>query len=66
VVYSWVKVEHLEVYSLCETLSATGQCQAKLICDWSMSGKTYLRLVEILGLPVTMTGNFCKILLYIQ
>ena len=28
--------------------------------------KTGLRLVEILGLPVTMTGNFCKIWLYIQ
>ena len=23
-------------------------------------------LVEMLGLPVTMTGNFCQILLYIQ
>ena len=42
-------------HSLWETSSVEGQ--------W---GKTGLRLVEILGLPVTMTGNFCKILLYIQ
>ena len=25
-----------------------------------MAGKTYPRLVEILGLPVTMTGNFVR------
>jgi len=31
-----------------------------------MSVKTCLRLVEVLGLHVTMTGNFCQILLYIQ
>jgi len=31
-----------------------------------MSGKTCMRLVEVLGLPVTMTGNFYQILLYIQ
>ena len=37
-----------------------------LVCRRSMSGKNCMRLVEILGLPVTMTGNFCQILLYIQ
>ena len=37
-----------------------------LVCHRSMSDKTCLRLVEILGLPVTITGNFCQILLYIQ
>ena len=37
-----------------------------LVCRRSMSDKTCLRLVEILGLPVTITGNFCQILLYIQ
>ena len=44
------------------------RCQSMriLVCRRSMSGKTCLRLVELLGLPVTMTGNFCKILLYIQ
>ena len=31
-----------------------------LIYRRSMSGKTCLRLIEILGLPVTMTGNFCQ------
>ena len=40
------------------------QSMRNLVCRRSMSGKTCLRLVEILGLPVTMTGNFCKILLY--
>ena len=42
------------------------QSMRNLVCRRSMSGKTCLRLVEILGLPVTMTGNFCNILLYIQ
>ena len=42
------------------------QSMRNLVCRRSMSGKTGLRLEEILGLPVTMTGNFCKILLYIQ
>ena len=42
------------------------QTMRNLVCRRSMSGKTYLRLVEILGLPVTMTCNFCNILLYIQ
>ena len=42
--------------SPCETLSVAGQWQ----------GKPSLRLVGILGLPVTVTGNFCQILLYIQ
>ena len=37
-----------------------------LVCHRSMSGKTYLRLVENMALPVTMTGNFCQILLFIQ
>mgnify|MGYP006890236903 CR=1 FL=1 len=37
-----------------------------LVCRRSMSGKNGIRLVEILGLPVTMTDNFCQILLYIQ
>jgi len=37
-----------------------------LIGHSTMSGKISLRLVEILDLPVTMTGNFCQILLYIQ
>ena len=37
-----------------------------LVYRRSMTGKTCLRLVGILGLPVTMTGNFCQILLYIQ
>ena len=32
----------------------------KLVCHRSMSGKSCLRLVEMLGLPVTMTGNFCQ------
>ena len=36
-----------------------------LVCRRSMSDKTCLRLVEILGLPVTITGNFCQILLSI-
>ena len=39
-----------------QNLSVTGQCQAKLVCRRSMSGKTCLRLVENLGLPVTITG----------
>ena len=42
------------------------QSMRNLVCRRSMSGKTCLRRVEILGLPVTITGNFCKILLYIQ
>ena len=42
---------------------STDQSMRNLVCRRSMSGKTCLRLVEILGLPVTMTGNFCKILL---
>ena len=42
------------------------QSMQNLFYRRSMSGKTCLRLVEILGLPVTMTGNFCKNLLYIQ
>ena len=36
------------------------------VCHRSMSGKTCPRLVEILGLSVTMTGNFFQFLLYIQ
>ena len=35
------------------------QSMQNLVCHWSISGKTCLRLVETLGLPVTMTGNFC-------
>jgi len=31
-----------------------------------MTGKTCLRQAGILGLPVTMTGNICQILIYIQ
>ena len=42
------------------------QSMRNLVCRRSMIGKTCLRLVGILGLPVTMTGNFCQILLYIQ
>ena len=37
-----------------------------LVCHRSISGKTCLRLAEILGLFVTMTGNFCQFLPYIQ
>ena len=36
------------------------QSMRKLVCHRSMTGKTSLRL------SVTMTGNFCQILLYIQ
>jgi len=42
------------------------QSMRNLVCRRSTTGKTCLRLVVILGLPVTMTGNFCQILLYIQ
>jgi len=42
------------------------QSMRNLVCLRSMSGKNCMRLVENLGLPVTMTGNFCQILLYIQ
>ena len=38
------------------------QSMRNLVCRRSMSGKTCLRLVEILGSPVTITGNFCQIL----
>jgi len=24
----------ISTFSLCETLSVAGQCQAKLVCDW--------------------------------
>jgi len=37
-----------------------------LVCHRSMSGKTCLRLVEMLCLSVTMTGSVCQMLLYIQ
>ena len=37
------------------------QSMQNLVCYRSISGKTCLRLVETLGLPVTMTGNFCSI-----
>ena len=36
------------------------QSMRNLFCRRSMSGKTCLRLVEILGLPVTMTATFVK------
>ena len=36
------------------------QSMRNLVCRMSMSGKTCLRLVEILGLPVTMTATFVK------
>ena len=39
------------------------QSMRNLVCRRLMSGKNCMRLVEILGLPVAMTGN---ILLYIQ
>ena len=39
------------------------QSMRNLVCRRSMSDKTCLQLVEILGLPVTMTRNFCEILL---
>ena len=42
------------------------QSMRNLVCRRSMTGKTCLQLVGILGLPVTMTRNFCQILLYIQ
>ena len=32
-----------------------------LVRHRTMSDRTCLQLVEILGLPVTMTGNFCQI-----
>ena len=48
------------------TLSRLLQSMQNLACHRSMSGKSCLRLVEILGLPVTMSGNFCQILLYVQ
>ena len=37
-----------------------------LVGHRTMSGKTCPQLVEILGLPLKITGNFCQILLYIQ
>ena len=37
-----------------------------IVCRRSMPGKTCLQLVQILGLIVTMKGNFCPISLYIQ
>ena len=37
------------------------QSMRNLVGHSSMSGKTCLRLTEILGLPVTMRGNFCSI-----
>ena len=42
------------------------QSMRNLVCRRSMLGKTCLRLVEFLWLPVTMSDNFCQILLYIQ
>ena len=45
--HSCKMVAGCHVYSPCETMSVAGQCQAKL--------------VECLGLPVTMTGTFCQI-----
>jgi len=42
------------------------QSMRNLVRRRSMSDKTCLRLVEIFGLPVTMTGTFCQSLLYIQ
>ena len=42
------------------------QSMRNLVCRRSMTDKTCLRLVGILALPVTMTGNFCQFLLYIQ
>ena len=49
-------------------ITTSGQLQSmrNLVCHRSMSGKTCPRLVEILGLSVTMTGNFFQFLLYIQ
>ena len=49
-----------------KNLFAWYQSMRNLVCRRSMTGKTCLRLVGILGLPVTMTGNFCQMLLYIQ
>jgi len=37
-----------------------------LVCRRSMTGKTCLRLVGILVLPVTLTDNVYQFLLYIQ
>ena len=51
---------------LCEWVCWCYQSMWNLVCHRSMSGKTCLRLVVILGLPVTMSGYFCQILLYIQ
>jgi len=44
-------------------ITTSGQLQSmrNLVCHRSMSGKTCLRLVEILGLSVTMTGNLFSI-----
>jgi len=43
------------------------QCMRNIVCHRSMSAKLGCdRLVEILGLSVTMKGYFCKILLFIQ
>jgi len=36
------------------------QSMRNLVCHRSMTGKTCLPLVEILGLHITMTGNFCE------
>ena len=42
------------------------QSMRNLVCRKTMSGKTCLQLVKHLDLPVTMSGNLCQILLYIQ
>ena len=55
-----------------ETSSVTGQRQAKPIHAKPRLSQVNVRQnlfgtqVEILGLPVTMTGNFCQTLLYIN
>jgi len=47
-------------------IQALKQSMRNLACRRSMSGKTCLQQVEILGLPVTMAGNFHQILIYIR
>ena len=60
--------ENERLWQLCNLNAVESEVQSmrNLVCRRSMIGKTCLRLVGILGLPVTMTRNFCQILLYIQ
>jgi len=63
-----MSLAELNLYRCCIILVSqfNWQSMRNLVCRRSMSGKNCMRLAEILGLPVTMTSNFCQILLYIQ